>query len=504
MATRSARAAPSIDDILAQLSLRDRLLFAQVVYELGCSDWGAIAGLLAKHPLIQRPKGFFTAQTCNSIYVALMSDINVDFDSGISLEAKTPKAKINLKLAQKFYKDRVAELKDQILQNEEKFKAIVREVEEIKAGKWDDRLLAEEAKKQATVDDKKKKSKAGSSANNLRRSTRSGTRISEPPTAPETPTSPTQPDNAVTEPPISEEVTEDATTNSDTAPSEAQALPADDDSDAVHGATAIASGSRIHSIAQGKRKLTLESAGTEPASQPEPSSELTELSQDAAQAAIPAEDVEMESVEVSTPKIEPDGDADTEPPASPTVERRVTRRQTNARNNKGKAAEPTTTRSRTASKSREATAATVEDDSAPPAAPKAPQVNEKGAIPRTATTSTAASSKKFQGVITMLHGQICTHRNGNLFHNPVKESEAEGYFDIVKRPMDLKTIKTKIKDGSIKDSLEFQRDILLMFANAKMYNRPDSEIARMSDEMLVDALRQIEEFRQTEQFRVPD
>ncbi|KIO32871.1 hypothetical protein M407DRAFT_18331 [Tulasnella calospora MUT 4182] len=104
----------------------------------------------------------------------------------------------------------------------------------------------------------------------------------------------------------------------------------------------------------------------------------------------------------------------------------------------------------------------------------------------------------------MLHGQICTHRNGNLFHNPVKESEAEGYFDIVKRPMDLKTIKTKIKDGSIKDSLEFQRDILLMFANAKMYNRPDSEIARMSDEMLVDALRQIEEFRQTEQFRVSD
>lgn len=83
----------------------------------------------------------------------------------------------------------------------------------------------------------------------------------------------------------------------------------------------------------------------------------------------------------------------------------------------------------------------------------------------------------------MLHGQICTHRNGNLFHNPVKESEAEGYFDIVKRPIDLKTIKTKIKDGSIKDSLEFQRDVLLMFANAKMYNRPDSEIARMSDEV---------------------
>lgn len=77
-------------------------------------------------------------------------------------------------------------------------RAIVKEVEEIKAGKWDDRLLAEEAKKQATVDDKKKKPKAGGSASNLRRSTRSGTRISEPPTAPETPTSPTQLDHPVT------------------------------------------------------------------------------------------------------------------------------------------------------------------------------------------------------------------------------------------------------------------------------------------------------------------
>lgn len=63
---------------------------------------------------------------------------------------------------------------------------------------WDDRIAAEEAKKQATADDKKKKPKAGGSTTNLRRSTRSGTRISEPPTASETPISPTHPDNIIT------------------------------------------------------------------------------------------------------------------------------------------------------------------------------------------------------------------------------------------------------------------------------------------------------------------
>jgi bromodomain-containing protein 8 len=83
----------------------------------------------------------------------------------------------------------------------------------------------------------------------------------------------------------------------------------------------------------------------------------------------------------------------------------------------------------------------------------------------------------------MLHSQISAHRNGNIFHNPIKNSEAPDYHDIVKRPIDLKTIKAKIKDGGILNSLEFQRDIYLMFANAMMYNRPGSDIYNMTEEV---------------------
>jgi bromodomain-containing protein 8 len=85
----------------------------------------------------------------------------------------------------------------------------------------------------------------------------------------------------------------------------------------------------------------------------------------------------------------------------------------------------------------------------------------------------------------MLHSQISAHRNGNIFHNPIKNSEAPGYRDIVKRPMDLKTIKAKIKDGAISNSLEFQRDVYLMFANAMMYNRPGSDIYTMTEDVCV-------------------
>lgn len=83
----------------------------------------------------------------------------------------------------------------------------------------------------------------------------------------------------------------------------------------------------------------------------------------------------------------------------------------------------------------------------------------------------------------MVHSQISQHRNGNIFHNPIKKSEAPDYYDIVKRPMDLKTIKARIREGQIASSAEFQRDVYLMFANSLMYNRPGSDIYTMAEEV---------------------
>jgi len=91
--------------------------------------------------------------------------------------------------------------------------------------------------------------------------------------------------------------------------------------------------------------------------------------------------------------------------------------------------------------------------------------------------------KKFQNMISMLHSQITQHRNGNIFHNPIRTVEAPDYHDIVKRPMDLKTIKARVKDGLIANSLEYQRDCLLMFANAMMYNPPGSDVYQMAEDV---------------------
>jgi len=66
--------------------------------------------------------------------------------------------------------------------------------------------------------------------------------------------------------------------------------------------------------------------------------------------------------------------------------------------------------------------------------------------------------------------------------------------------MDLKTIKSKVKDGLIGNSLEYQRDIYLMFANAMMYNRPNSDIYNMAEDMMLESEGFIYTFRQTEGF----
>jgi bromodomain-containing protein 8 len=91
--------------------------------------------------------------------------------------------------------------------------------------------------------------------------------------------------------------------------------------------------------------------------------------------------------------------------------------------------------------------------------------------------------KRFQNVIGMLHSQIASHRNGTIFHNPIKPSDAPDYYEIVKRPMDLKTIKGRVREGQTSSSSEYTRDIFLMFANSLMYNRPTTDIYEMAEEV---------------------
>ncbi|KAJ8317579.1 hypothetical protein KUTeg_005483 [Tegillarca granosa] len=61
------------------------------------------------------------------------------------------------------------------------------------------------------------------------------------------------------------------------------------------------------------------------------------------------------------------------------------------------------------------------------------------------------------------------------------------------RPMDLSTIKKHLESGMIRSTAEFQRDMMLMFTNAVMYNSSNQDIYKMAVEMFNDVMVHIEE-----------
>jgi bromodomain-containing protein 8 len=44
------------------------------------------------------------------------------------------------------------------------------------------------------------------------------------------------------------------------------------------------------------------------------------------------------------------------------------------------------------------------------------------------------------------------------------QNDAPGYEDIIKRPMSIRTVRTRIREGQITTIDEFERDVMLIFA----------------------------------------
>jgi len=58
--------------------------------------------------------------------------------------------------------------------------------------------------------------------------------------------------------------------------------------------------------------------------------------------------------------------------------------------------------------------------------------------------------------------------------------------------MNLSTIKKNIETGDVRTTAEFQRDMMLMFTNAIMYNNSDHNVYHMAVEMYNDVMVHIE------------
>ncbi|XWS15901.1 hypothetical protein CRYUN_Cryun34aG0042300 [Craigia yunnanensis] len=80
---------------------------------------------------------------------------------------------------------------------------------------------------------------------------------------------------------------------------------------------------------------------------------------------------------------------------------------------------------------------------------------------------------------------LMKHPAGWVFNQPVdpKALNIPDYFTIIKNPMDLGTIKSKLVKNTYLGSHEFVADIKLTFSNAMLYNPPSNNVHKMAEEM---------------------
>uniref|UniRef100_A0A0C9QGL3 Brd8_0 protein n=1 Tax=Fopius arisanus TaxID=64838 RepID=A0A0C9QGL3_9HYME len=107
-------------------------------------------------------------------------------------------------------------------------------------------------------------------------------------------------------------------------------------------------------------------------------------------------------------------------------------------------------------------------------------------------TSDTAEYKIWKKSILLHYSRLATHKYASLFLRPITEDQAPGYHSVVFRPMDLSTIKKNIDNGTIRTNMQFQRDVMLMFQNAIMYNKSDSFVYKMAVSMQEECLQSMQ------------
>lgn len=106
--------------------------------------------------------------------------------------------------------------------------------------------------------------------------------------------------------------------------------------------------------------------------------------------------------------------------------------------------------------------------------------------------------KNWKKSIMLVWRSAANHKYANVFLHPVTNEIAPGYTTIVHRRMDLSQIKKNIESGAIRTTPEFQRDMMLMFTNAIMYNNCNHRVHKMAVEMYNDVLQHIEQYVSTQ------
>ncbi|RZC65244.1 hypothetical protein C5167_008934 [Papaver somniferum] len=95
------------------------------------------------------------------------------------------------------------------------------------------------------------------------------------------------------------------------------------------------------------------------------------------------------------------------------------------------------------------------------------------------------SSQAFRSCSSLL-SRLMKHKHGWVFNHPVdvKKLGLHDYYLIIKHPMDLGTVKSKLHANRYKSPREFAEDVRLTFSNAMIYNPKGQDVHFMAEQLL--------------------
>eukprot|EP00466_Bigelowiella_natans_P010333 jgi/Bigna1/47311/estExt_Genewise1.C_120101 len=96
-------------------------------------------------------------------------------------------------------------------------------------------------------------------------------------------------------------------------------------------------------------------------------------------------------------------------------------------------------------------------------------------------SKTSTKKANVRGLKKTLKG-LMKHKFGYVFNEPVDPIKLNlpTYFEVIKHPMDLGTIKSRLDRGYYTEKQTFAEDIRLVFSNACKFNPPHSRVHQMA------------------------
>jgi len=112
-----------------------------------------------------------------------------------------------------------------------------------------------------------------------------------------------------------------------------------------------------------------------------------------------------------------------------------------------------------------------------------PGINISGWFPEEYQELRKSKERSFHLQCSNIVEMMKRHKTAWPFTEPVNKDDVPDYYEIIKDPIELKTISKRLQSNYYNDKETFVKDILKIFVNARLYNLPETIYVKAANEL---------------------